>query len=170
MPQGPPLPDHSPEAQPERRERGIVVTLAALGLAVALLASIPATALRPAAASHRGGRHSTPTTTSPATVATSTTLAAAGVHVAVLAAAGTAAVSTTEGKLTAGHDVLVPEPPIPSSWVSSLPGIVVHYPPGLSAEAMGVARVLGVPSADVSAEQPGTSDGADVVEVFLPAS
>jgi len=151
------------------------VALAATGLAIGLLVAVPSATSRAAAGRghhHRGTRPATrPTTTTlPAggSTTTTTTTSAPVLHVALLAPASASGTATTRSKLRAAHVVLVPEAPIPSSWVSTLGGPQVQYPPGLSSEAAQVARILGVPASAVVAEAPGTSHGAGVIEVFLP--
>jgi hypothetical protein len=169
--------EHLPPQPPEHRERGAVVALAATGLAIGLLAAMPTSSATSRAAFGRGHHHrgtrpaTTPTTTTlPAggSASTTTTTSAAVLHVAVLAPSSASATAATKAKLRAAHVVLVPEAPIPSSWVSTLAGPQVQYPPGLSSEAAQVARILGVPASTVVAEAPGTSHGAGVIEVFLP--
>lgn len=147
------------------------MSVAALGLTVGVLAVLPTGVSKPGATAHHRNT-SSPTTTVPVSSGTTTTSvanAATGVHVAVLAASGTSSASI-ESKLRTAGAVIVPENPIPASWVSSLAGPVIHYPSGLSSAAAAIAHVLGVSSSVVSEELPGTSDGAAVVEVFLPAS
>lgn len=150
--------------------RGLLVTAAAVGLSVGVLASLPATHVTSATAST-----TTTTTTTPAggagtTTSTTTPAAGSAIHVAVLAPAGAPGEPSVTAKLSAAHDVLVKEAPIPTSWVSGLAGPVIHYPTGEAAAAAAVAKTLGVPASGVSLEQPNTSDGADVIEVFVPAT
>ena len=144
--------------------RAVAVSLGALALAIGVLASLPSaqtTALR-----NLGTTTTLPTNTS----STTSTVRTTSVHVAVLAPAGSTEVGTVTAKLTAAHDILVSEPAIPSSWVSGLIAPVVHYPPGFEAEAEAVASTLGLASGSVNAEAAGTSDGEDVIEVFVPVS
>jgi hypothetical protein len=154
--------------------RAVIVTVVAVGLAIGLLAALPGRA--PATAGGHRAAPSPPTTTAPpasgSSTTTSTTAADSGpvLHVAVLAPYGAPAVSATEAKLTTAHVLLTHEAAIPSSWVSSLTSPIVHYPYGLDSEALRVASILGIPASSVSEESSGTSDGAQVVEVFLPAS
>ena len=165
---------------PERRDakrdlRAIVLTLASLGLSIGVLASISNRTAAAGEASPKDPTSSTSSTTSttspslggPATTTTSTTPASPG-RVVVLAPAGSPATAGVQQKLTAAHYSLVGHAPIPSSWVTNLTQPIVRYPNGLYDEAVNVAKALGVQA--VSAEPPGTSDGADVVEVFVPAS
>jgi hypothetical protein len=170
-PPGPPGPPGTHEEVPDHA-RALAVTLVAVVLAVVVLVALPAqssTGLPPASTS-------TTTTTTPhhSTTSTSstptTTPASAAIHVAVLAPTGSSDDSTVVAKLTAAHDVLPTEDPIPSSWVSDLAGPVIHYPTGLLAQANEVAVTLGVPASAVTAEPSGSSYGADVVEVFVPAT
>ena len=170
-PPGPPGPPDTHEEVPDHA-RALAVTLVAGVLAVVVLVALPAQSSTglPAAST------STTTTTTPhhSTTSTSstptTTPASAAIHVAVLAPTGSSDDSTVVAKLTAAHDVLPTEDPIPSSWVSDLAGPVIHYPTGLLAQANEVAVTLGVPASAVTAEPSGSSYGADVVEVFVPAT
>jgi hypothetical protein len=170
-PPGPPGPPGTHEEVPDHA-RALAVTLVAVVLAVVVLVALPAQSSTglPAAST------STTTTTTPhhSTTSTSstptTTPASAAIHVAVLAPTGSSDDSTVVAKLTAAHDVLPTEDPIPSSWVSDLAGPVIHYPTGLLAQANEVAVTLGVPASAVTAEPSGSSYGADVVEVFVPAT
>jgi hypothetical protein len=170
-PPGPPGPPDTHEEVPDHA-RALAVTLVAVVLAVVVLVALPAQSSTglPAAST------STTTTTTPhhSTTSTSstptTTPASAAIHVAVLAPTGSSDDSTVVAKLTAAHDVLPTEDPIPSSWVSDLAGPVIHYPTGLLAQANEVAVTLGVPASAVTAEPSGSSYGADVVEVFVPAT
>lgn len=168
--------DSRPEAErrdPKRDLKAVFLTLASIGLTIGVLVSISS---RPAASADRPPQRpvaatTTTTTTSPSsggsTSTTSTTAASPG-RVVVLAPAGSPATAGVEQKLTAAHFSLVGHAPIPSSWVTNLTEPIVRYPNGLYDEAVNVAKALGVSA--VSAEPPGTSDGADLVEVFVPAS
>lgn len=155
-----------------RELRGVLLTLAAVGLSVGVLASLGPS--RPAAAHRRAV---------PPAAATSTTLAPAGSvpagttgaahpagEVAVLAPAGSPATAGIEQKLTKARYSLVHHAPIPASWVASLQVPLVRYPSGLLREAMAVATALGLNSSVVGPEAAGTSDGAQVVEVYVPVS
>ncbi|MGO9558513.1 MAG: hypothetical protein ACLPQS_01755 [Acidimicrobiales bacterium] len=167
----PPGPPGTHEEVPDRA-RALAVTLVAVVLAVIVLVALPkqTTAGQPAAST------STTTTTAPhhSTTSTSstptTTNAGAAIHVAVLAPTGSPDDSTVVAKLTAARDILPAESPIPSSWVSDLTSPLIRYPVGLLAQANRVAVTLGVPESAVTAEPPGSSYGANVVEVFLPAT
>ncbi len=171
---GSPLPTAPPAGgtpEPPRDGRALLVALGAVALVIGVLASLPARATSAARPGHRG-RTAATTTTTTAPAATSsttstTTAPGAGIRVAVLAAAGSPTISSTESKLSTAGYTLVPESSIPYSWVSSLPSPVIHYPSGYHAQALRVASTLGVPSSAVTAEAPGTSYGSDVVEVFL---
>lgn len=161
--------DSAGAPEPARPLRGLLVTLAAVGLCAGVLASLPAAKVTSAPV---GTTTTTTSTTVPAGgSSTSTTTAASGaaVHVAILAPAGSTTEAAVADKLAAAHDVLVRAAPIPLSWVSGLAGPVIHYPSGEEAAAAAVAKTLGVPTSGISLAQPGTTVGADVVEVFLPA-
>ncbi|HET9093171.1 MAG TPA: hypothetical protein VFN50_12225 [Acidimicrobiales bacterium] len=159
---------------PPRRFRAWLVTLVALALAIGVLAGLPgrpAPARRDAPAPRSGSAPTSPSPPSSVVAATSTTTATVtGVRVAVLAPAGAPGTTKVRAELEAAHFALVSEPPIPSSWVSALAGPVVRYPGGMARQAEAVAAALGVPSGGVASEAAGTSDGSDVVEVFVPGS
>lgn len=170
---GPLLP--SAEAEEENLApsmfRGVVVTLAAVGLVIGILASLPSGSHKATGATVNDTGHTTTETTVPgAGSTTSTTTAVNAVHVAVLAPAGSPDEQSVRASLLAAHDIIVPEAAIPASWVGSMTAPVIHYPPGLESEALTVASTLKVPSSEVSEEATGTSDGSDVVEVFCPAA
>lgn len=151
--------------------RAVAVTVAAAGLVIGVLAALPqgkshavtttTTTTLPS--------HSTTTTTG-GTTTTTTAQAARQIQVAVLAPAGSTLVASVEDKLTAAHDRLVPEGAIPPDWVSSLTAPEVEYPPGLAAAAGKVAVTLGKSASSITPEQAGSSKGADIVEVFVPAT
>lgn len=154
-----------------RYGRAAVLTLAAAGLVVGVLAALPASSTvsrRPPASHPATGTGTTAgatTTTAPAAASTGS-----AIHVVVLAPAGAPEAPTVRQRLTAAHYDLVSHAAIPASWVSSLTSSLVRYPAGMSAEAADVARTLGVSASSVSAEPAGTSDGSDVIEVFVPSS
>jgi hypothetical protein len=154
--------------------RGVLVTLGALGLSIGVLFSIGgAVPTRPSKIALGPTTTTTTTTTTahnPAGSSTTTTVAKAGTKVAVLAPTGAPLAASVESKLTRAGDSLVSHAAIPSSWVSNLHQPVVRYPYGYFDQAVGVARALGLNSNVVGAEASGTSDGADVIEVFVPAS
>lgn len=171
-PPGPPGPPGTHEEVPDHA-RALAVTLVAVVLAVVVLVALPAQSSTglPAASTSTTTTTTTPHHSTTSTTSTPTTTpASAAIHVAVLAPTGSSDDSTVVAKLTAAHDVLPTEDPIPSSWVSDLAGPVIHYPTGLLAQANEVAVTLGVPASAVTAEPSGSSYGADVVEVFVPAT
>jgi hypothetical protein len=173
---GSPLPTAPPPGstpEPSGDARAVVITVLALGLAIGVLAAIPnrSRAAATPTMQHGGGKPTTTTTmpvSAPSTTSTTGPGSGSGIKVAILAAAGTSSVSTTRGKLSAAHYSVVPESPIPYSWVSSLTSPVVHYPAGYDSEALQVASTLGIPSSGVTEELSGTSYGSNVIEVFLP--
>lgn len=142
------------------------MALAALGLGIGVLAALPANRPpRKTVPARSLARHpASPSTT------TSSTSAAAAVRVVVLAPAGAPEQQSVTSRLEAAKDVVVPHAAIPSAWVSSLTSPIVRYPSGLEEAALAVAHTLGLGPSVVSAEPAGTSEGADVVEVFVPAS
>ncbi|MHB8246320.1 MAG: hypothetical protein ACYDGN_13400 [Acidimicrobiales bacterium] len=165
--------------EPVNYTRGAIVSLLALGLAVVVLAGLPASSssrprspgthvptTSPTTAPGNGGSSSTTTTTT----TTTTTSPGISIRVALLAPAGAATKASVQAKLAGAHYTIVPEASIPSSWVSALTAPVIHYPPGLDPQAVKVAQTLGVPQSSISPEPSGTSDGASVVEVFLPVA
>lgn len=150
--------------------RAVAVTVAAAGLVIGVLAALPGHARGVPATSIPSHSTTTTTTRNGHPTTTTTTPASSGIKVAVLAPAGSPDAAIVRHKLTVAHDTLVTEAPIPLSWVSSLSGPEVEYPPGLSGSAGRVAAALGQKPSAISPEQPGSSNGADVVEVFVPAS
>lgn len=151
--------------------RAVLITLGALGLSIGVLFSIGGAT--PAAGPSASQMPTTTTTTLPAGTASSTstsTSPATATKVVVLAPAGAPSTTGVKNKLTQAGDVLVSHASIPASWVSTLRQPIVRYPVGLFDEAVAVARALGLKTDVVSAEPSGTSDGADVIEVFVPAS
>ncbi len=170
-----PGPSHHDEeagpGAPPRRFRAFLVSLAAVALAIGVLAGLPGP---PRRGTPRQRSAISPTSSSsPSNVVSTTSTAStavAGVRVAVLAPAGASGTAKVRQELEAAHFALVSEPPIPSSWVSTLAGPVVRYPGGMARQAARVAAALGLTSTGVTSEAAGTSDGADVVEVFVPGT
>lgn len=162
----PPPPRH----ETSRDLKAILLTLAGVALVIGVLSSLGPS--KPSTATLKtGGSTTTTTTTSPPSSPSSTTAPAGSAgKVAVLAPTGSPATAGVQQKLTAASYTLVNHAPIPSSWVTNLANPIVRYPNGLYDEAVAVARALGLDSSVVSPEPSGTSDGSDVVEVFVPAS
>ncbi len=169
-PQGP-----QPPTRPREQSgqwRGALVTLAVLGLGIGIFAVLPS---RPAASPAKkvppsSHHRKTPTSSTTSTTVPATTSSTPATRVAVLSPAGAPDEPAIVEKLSDAHYTLVHEAAIPSSWVSTLASPLVRYPSGYESEADTVATTLGVSRGVVESEPAGTSDGADVVEVWVPSS
>ncbi|MGH9296765.1 MAG: LytR C-terminal domain-containing protein [Acidimicrobiales bacterium] len=172
--QAPGLPPLGTAEEPAHRVKAAVVSLAAVGLGVGVLANVPNQL--PVPHHHRARPVPPRTTAGPSGTIPKTTssVPSKAVHVAIISTSlSSPAATTVKAKLEAAHYLLYPAASVPASWVSEVRTTVIHYPGGGAAAGREVAVTLGLPSSAVSAEPDGTSVGPgtlSVIEVVVPAA